>query len=305
MFKLDVRDPESCEKAVQYAVYAIYFSAAMTFIVAVVGMVITPSDPTLRALLDPWLLLDVGLLLILSIFVKKKSRFAISFLLIYFVIGKIFLWAEVGAPKGLIVAILFFIIYLNAARAIFAWPREDPAKPTDPQHAANLASSPTGGERSLLSATIGLTKKDDKPQLGMVPVLFLVIFAGLGVRSLVALPGSVDAHLSTPHPLTLIELGVHAFGILVAGALIMMILKRSASTSQLARFYLLVIGLHSGFLILVLDNFAPAGSETRLGVTLNMMIVAVCIIGYGYWIFHDKLQGESEGTGQTTRTVSS
>ncbi len=140
-----IADRESCETAIRNGGIAALFSAGITTVFAVIGFFVQTSDADLGVLLDPWLLVDVAVILLLAVFVFRKSRLASTLLLIYFVSGKIYLWAEIGAPRGIFLAIIFFLYYFTAMRGTFLWHsrfRDAPAAPFVVQLAAPPAAPP-------------------------------------------------------------------------------------------------------------------------------------------------------------------
>jgi hypothetical protein len=116
-----ITDRASCEKAIRNGWIAALISAGVTAIFAMIGMFTTPTDAQLAYVFDPWFLVDVVLILIMAFFVFRKSRIAATVLFIYFVTGKVIMWAQLGEPKGFPLAIVFFIYYLTAMRATYMW----------------------------------------------------------------------------------------------------------------------------------------------------------------------------------------
>lgn len=116
-----ITDRQSCEKAIQNGVIAVLISAGITAIFGVAGFFANSSDSALNYLLDPYILIDVFLMLVLAFFISRKSRVASTLLLIYFVLSKIDTWLTIGEPKGLLISILFFLYYFTAMRATYIW----------------------------------------------------------------------------------------------------------------------------------------------------------------------------------------
>ena len=80
-------------------------------------------------MLDPWILADVVLMVILAFFIFRKSRVAATLLLIYFIASKVLMWVEMGSPKGILVSIIFFLYYLTAMRGTYLWHTKYVAEP--------------------------------------------------------------------------------------------------------------------------------------------------------------------------------
>lgn len=95
-------------------------SAALTGAFAFAGFFTQSKDPNMW-MLDPWSMFDAVLILVLGIFVFKKSRTAATLLFVYFVCAKVYIWMEVGKPQGLFVAVIFLFFYFNAMRGTYKW----------------------------------------------------------------------------------------------------------------------------------------------------------------------------------------
>jgi hypothetical protein len=116
-------DQASCEKAIRNGGIAALISAGLTAVFASIGLFTTSNDPGVRMHLNPWLFVDVGILLVLAYFIFRKSRTAATLTFAYFVFSKATTWYEAGTPKGLFLAIVFFLFYFTAMRATFVWHR--------------------------------------------------------------------------------------------------------------------------------------------------------------------------------------
>jgi hypothetical protein len=64
---------------------------------------------------------DVVLIVVLAIFIFRKNRVASTFLVLYFVLSKAFMWYEMGKAQGLIMTIIFLLYYVTAMRATYIW----------------------------------------------------------------------------------------------------------------------------------------------------------------------------------------
>ncbi len=85
--------------------------------------------------LDLWSLIDAGLIALLAVGIRRMSRTAAVAALLYYVAGRIDLWAEYGLQNPVIAGI-FVLMFLSAVRGTFAYHRlkrrseelnEDPA----------------------------------------------------------------------------------------------------------------------------------------------------------------------------------
>jgi len=116
-----INDRLSCSKAIRNGGIAAMVSAGVTAIFAGIGSFVTSSNKNLAYFLDPWLFLDVALLIILGIFVFRKSRIASTLLVIYFAISKAIFWYDTGKLQGLFVSIIFFLYYVTAMIGTYIW----------------------------------------------------------------------------------------------------------------------------------------------------------------------------------------
>lgn len=119
--QFELKDEKSCKRAIRNGVIAALVSASITLLFAVFSFFVTSEDKTLQYLLDPWILVDVVLLLVLAFFVYKKSRTASTILLVYFIASKISTWYDLGEVRGAAISLIFFLFYLNAMRATYIW----------------------------------------------------------------------------------------------------------------------------------------------------------------------------------------
>ncbi|TLY50335.1 MAG: hypothetical protein E6K53_10810 [Gammaproteobacteria bacterium] len=125
----EIVDRDSCEKAIKNGGYATLISAAITAVFGILGFFVESSDHDLSYMLDPWILADVVLMVILAFFIFRKSRVAATLLLIYFIASKVLMWVEMGSPKGILVSIIFFLYYLTAMRGTYLWHTKYVAEP--------------------------------------------------------------------------------------------------------------------------------------------------------------------------------
>jgi hypothetical protein len=121
--ELRLNSKEACEKAIKHAWIFSLVSTLTVVAFGVIGLFVKNVNvsPIANHFIDPLILLDGALMALLTIFVYKKSRIAITFLLLYFVLSKFMQLTSVGLGWGLGITLLFLFIYANGARAIFLW----------------------------------------------------------------------------------------------------------------------------------------------------------------------------------------
>ena len=119
--EFELKDQRSCEKAIKSGGIVALISAAITLAFALFSFFTTSENKSIQYLLDPWILIDVVLIIILAIFIFKKSRTAATLLLIYFIAGKAMMWYELGELRGLGISLIFLAFYFNAMRATYIW----------------------------------------------------------------------------------------------------------------------------------------------------------------------------------------
>src|SRR5258708_6469448 len=112
---------ESCAKAIRNGGIAAMISAAISAAFGLSGFFTSSPDKGLNYLLDPSVLLDAALIVVLGIFIFRKSRIAATLMVVYFAGSKLLMWAETGEPKGLFVTLVFLLLYVNAMRATYIW----------------------------------------------------------------------------------------------------------------------------------------------------------------------------------------
>ena len=117
----EISDSDSCAKAIRNGGIAALSSAAISLAFGVMGIFTQTSDKNLNYFLDPWILVDVVLIVILAIFIFRKSRIATTLLMIHFAASKAIMWIELGQPKGGFVSIIFFLYYFTAMRGTYLW----------------------------------------------------------------------------------------------------------------------------------------------------------------------------------------
>jgi hypothetical protein len=116
-----IEDKESCAKAIKNGGIAAMISAGISALFGIAGFFTSSDDQELKYVLDPWILVDVVLIVVLGIFVFRKSRVASTLLFIYYTAGKCFQWYELGKPSGLLMAMIFVLYYFTAMRGTYLW----------------------------------------------------------------------------------------------------------------------------------------------------------------------------------------
>lgn len=121
--ELQLNSKRACEAAIKHAWVFSLISAIVVTVFGVTGLLVKNINisPIVNNLVHPLALVDAALLFVLTFFVYKRSRIAITFLLTYFALSKIVEYAEVGLGWGFGFTLLFLFIYANGARAIFLW----------------------------------------------------------------------------------------------------------------------------------------------------------------------------------------
>jgi hypothetical protein len=114
-------DQASCESAIRTGGIVALISAAIGLAFGAAGFFTSSDHKALNYLLDPWILLDAALLVVIGIFVLRKSRVAATLLLVYFIVSKVMMWIELEAAPGLLISFMVLVVYVNAMRATFKW----------------------------------------------------------------------------------------------------------------------------------------------------------------------------------------
>ena len=116
-----ITDQESCVKAIKSGGIAAMISAAITGAFAISAFFTSSTNKGLNYMLDPWILVDAVLIVLLGIFIFRKSRVAATLMVIYFVGSKLLMWIEMGEPKGLLMTMIFLFFYVTAMRGTYIW----------------------------------------------------------------------------------------------------------------------------------------------------------------------------------------
>lgn len=116
-----ITDRASCERAIRNGGITAMISAGITAVFAGIGFFTSSSNKDLAYLLDPWLTVDAVLIVILGIFIFRRSRVAATIMVLYFAVSKAIIWYDMGNMKGLFVGFIFFMFYFTAMRGTYIW----------------------------------------------------------------------------------------------------------------------------------------------------------------------------------------
>lgn len=109
--------PEDILKKIKFGWIAALISTLLTALVVTISIITNAN----QLLVNVWSYFDVGLMVILTFGMYKKSRVAATIMLIYFALSKIFITLETGKVNGLFLGILFLYLYLQAVIATFKY----------------------------------------------------------------------------------------------------------------------------------------------------------------------------------------
>jgi uncharacterized membrane protein len=119
-----IHDRESCKKAIRNGGIAALIVGGISAAFGVTGVFWQSENERLNDFLDPWMLLDGILVLVLAIFVFLRSRTASTMLVVYYAGVKIVTWIELGTMQGLVVSIIVLGFLFSAMRGTFLWHSE-------------------------------------------------------------------------------------------------------------------------------------------------------------------------------------
>lgn len=105
-----VEIPAEISKKIKGGWIAAIISGVMTLAI----MLIALNTGTLNNLFDIWTSLDVVLIFALAFGIYKKSRFAATFMFLYFLFSKIWIVSETGNTSGLVMGAVFLYFYFQA-----------------------------------------------------------------------------------------------------------------------------------------------------------------------------------------------
>jgi hypothetical protein len=113
----DVSDLSGAEKAINGGLWAALIVAGIT------TLVVCLSFAGVQLLgLNAWALLDAAMFAAIAVGIKRKSRFAAVAGLCLYVVERIYMMQRGGAG-GVVMGILFTLLFINAVRGTFAYQR--------------------------------------------------------------------------------------------------------------------------------------------------------------------------------------
>jgi hypothetical protein len=115
-----ITDPASCKSAIYNGGIAAMLSAGITIAIAVIGFFSNSHDKIVEYVLDPDMVLSVVLVIVLGIFIFRKSRIAATIMVLHFALSKALIWYDIGNAPGFL-SIIFFLFYFNAMRGTYIW----------------------------------------------------------------------------------------------------------------------------------------------------------------------------------------
>jgi hypothetical protein len=124
-FKEEMRleTKQACAVAILHAWVFALLSASIALIFGLISLinVNVSISPVADYHLNVLTLVDGLAIFLLAYFVRKKSRIAIVLLLTSFIVSKGIEYVDVGLGWGVMITLLYVLIYANGARAIFIW----------------------------------------------------------------------------------------------------------------------------------------------------------------------------------------
>ena len=112
------KDAETAKKVVKITIYLLLFSAVVTFVFSVAGFFKKSDIAPVQYMLDPFALIDVGLMLILAFFIYKQHLWAAITLVGYQFLSSYVVYSETGHIPSAIIA-LKILLFISTARGIY------------------------------------------------------------------------------------------------------------------------------------------------------------------------------------------
>lgn len=116
-----ITDRDSCADAIRNGGILGLVSGGLSAVLGIAGFLIEPPHSTLRPFLDPWNLVDAGLVLLLAALVLRKNRVASALLIVHFVLAKVVMWKEFGRPRAVVLTVVILLLYVTALRGTLLW----------------------------------------------------------------------------------------------------------------------------------------------------------------------------------------
>jgi len=113
----EIEIPEDIRKRINGGFIAALVSGVWTLILSLVAIYSSIGD----SLFGIWTLIDVVLIFALAFGIYKRSRFAASFMVAYFLLSKVLIVLNTGRVTGLILAIIFAYYFIRAMIGTFQY----------------------------------------------------------------------------------------------------------------------------------------------------------------------------------------
>jgi hypothetical protein len=115
----EIAIPDDVAKRIKQCWIAGLVSGSITAAIAI--LVLSTGANVLN--IDAWAFVDVAIMLALSYGVYRKSRTCAVLLLTFFVLNKIIMWMEAGAPSGWLLALVFIWFFGQGVIGTFQYHR--------------------------------------------------------------------------------------------------------------------------------------------------------------------------------------
>ena len=106
----EVHVPDEIAKKIKGGWIAALISGLLTLAFTLIAV----FSGMLSGLFDFWTMIDVVLIFGLAFGIYKKSRFASTFMFVYFLLSKIWIMTETGKPNGIVLGLIFLYFYFQA-----------------------------------------------------------------------------------------------------------------------------------------------------------------------------------------------
>ncbi|WP_120510313.1 hypothetical protein [Photobacterium salinisoli] len=124
------KDVVMAQRIVKVSVYVSILMIVMSASLAIAGFFQTSSDARVQYILDPWMLIDVFLLGVLTFFLYKRKLWAAIVFLIYHLVNSIIIFIELERFPGAL-GFLKLILFMAAVRSVYMINKESKKDKTD------------------------------------------------------------------------------------------------------------------------------------------------------------------------------
>jgi hypothetical protein len=190
-----IRDRESCAIAIRNGGIAALISATLTAAFGFASFLGKSGNESLDYFLDPWVLVDAAIMLVLGIFVFRKSRVASTLLVIYFVLAKVVMWLSLERFQGLLLSLVFLAYYVTAMRGTYLWHSRYADPQSERPRVSMLARVVVGIAAGIVVTFLGFVAYG---LLYTGPQLSLRVNAPESVAA--GEPFQIELQLTNPHP---------------------------------------------------------------------------------------------------------